>query len=192
MIRTALAPATVLHPHPVLLVGTFGADGRPNLMNAAWGGICCSHPPCVSVALREATLTYHNILHSEAFTVGIPSRRHVEAADYVGIVSGRDHDKVRETGLTPVRSEKVNAPFAAELPYSLECKLYQHHKLGSHTIFIGEILGVQADQELLGAKGLPDIEKTQPILYGGFGSNHYFAVGERLAKAFSAGKALQG
>jgi flavin reductase (DIM6/NTAB) family NADH-FMN oxidoreductase RutF len=119
MKRIAIEPTTVLHPHPVLLVGTFGADGKPNLMNAALGGICYSDPPCVAVSLREATLTYHNILHTEAFTVGIPSRNHVEAADYVGIVSGRDHDKFRDTGLTPVKSEKVNAPLAAELPFSL-------------------------------------------------------------------------
>jgi len=190
MTKKALEPATVLHPHPVLLVGTFGADGKPNLMNAAWGGICCSDPPCVAVSLREATLTYHNILHSKAFSVGIPSRKQVEIADYVGIVSGRDHDKFRDTGLTPVKSEKVNAPIALELPFSLECRLFQHHKLGLHTIFIGEIVGIQADEEVLGGKGLPDIEKTQAILYGGFGSNYYFAVGEKLAKAFSAGNQL--
>jgi flavin reductase (DIM6/NTAB) family NADH-FMN oxidoreductase RutF len=191
MKRIAIDPITVLHPHPVLLVGTFGPDGRPNLMNAAWGGICCSAPPCVAVSLREATLTYHNILHARAFTVGIPSRAHVKAADYVGIVSGRDHDKFQETGLTPVRSEKVDAPLAAELPFSLECRLLQHHKLGLHTIFIGEIIGIQADEGVLGPKGLPDIEKTQAILWGGFGSNHYFAVGEKLARAFSIGKSLK-
>jgi flavin reductase (DIM6/NTAB) family NADH-FMN oxidoreductase RutF len=190
MVKKALDPATVLHPHPVLLVGTFGADGKPNLMNAAWGGICCSDPPCVAVSLREATLTYHNILFSKAFSVGIPSRKQVEIADYVGIVSGRDHDKFLDTGLTPVKSEKVNAPIAAELSFSLECRLFQHHKLGLHTIFIGEIMGIQADEDVLGPKGLPDIEKTQAILYGGFGSNYYFAVGEKLAQAFSAGKKL--
>jgi flavin reductase (DIM6/NTAB) family NADH-FMN oxidoreductase RutF len=190
MKKIALDPATILHPHPVLLVGTFGADGKPNLMNVAWGGICCSDPPCVAVSLREATLTFHNILQSEAFSVGIPSRKQVVLADYVGIVSGRDHDKFRETGLTPVRSEKVNAPVAAELPFSLECRLFQHHKLGLHTIFIGQIMGIQADEDVLGPGGWPDIEKTQAILYGGFGSSHYFAVGEKLAKAFSVGKSL--
>jgi flavin reductase (DIM6/NTAB) family NADH-FMN oxidoreductase RutF len=190
MAKISLEPATVLHPHPVLLVGTYGADNKPNLMNAAWGGICCSEPPCVAVSLREATLTYHNILHNQAFSVGIPSRKQVEIADYVGIVSGRDYDKFKETGLTPIKSEKVNAPIAVELPFSLECRLFQYHKLGLHTIFIGEIMSIQADEDILGAKGLPDIEKVQAILYGGFGSNYYYAVGERLAKAFSAGKQI--
>lgn len=188
MKRIALKPATVLHPHPVLLVGTYGPDGKPNLMNAAWGGICCGEPPCVAVSLREATLTYHNILHAQAFTIGIPSRKHVEAADYVGMVSGRDHDKFRDTGLTPVKSDHVNAPLAAELPYTLECRLFQHHRLGLHTIFIGEILGIQADESVLGPGGYPDIEKTQAILWGGFGNNSYYAVGEKLGKAFSVGK----
>jgi flavin reductase (DIM6/NTAB) family NADH-FMN oxidoreductase RutF len=190
MKKISINPTTVLHPHPVLLVGTFGADGKPNLMNAAWGGICCSDPPCVAVSLREATLTYHNILHAEAFTVGIPSERHVTAADYVGIVSGRDHDKFQDTGLTPERSEKVNAPLVAELPFSLECSLFQHHRLGLHTIFIGEIVGIVADEEVLGARGLPDIEKTQAILWGGLGNNHYFAVGEKLAPAFATGRTI--
>ena len=188
MTKIALEPNTILHPHPVLLVGTYGADGKPNLMNAAWGGICCSDPPCVAVSLREATLTYHNLLHSRAFTVGIPSRKHVEAADYVGMVSGRDHDKFKETGLTPLPSEKVNAPLAAELPFSLECRLFQQHQLGLHTIFIGEILGILADEDVLGPRGLPDIEKTQAILWGGLGSSHYFAVGEKLGETFSVGK----
>ena len=191
MRRIAIAPATVLHPHPVMLIGTYGPDGRPNLMNAAWGGICCSDPPCVAVSLREATLTYHNILSAGAFTIGIPSRKHVEVADFVGIVSGRDHDKFLETGLTPVKSEKVSAPLAAELPFSLECRLLQHHQLGSHTIFIGEIVGIQADEDVLGPRGLPDIEKTQAILWGGLGSHHYFAVGEKLGAAFSAGRNLR-
>ena len=191
MKKIALEPATVLHPHPVLLVGTFGADDKPNLMNAAWGGICCSAPPCVAVSLREATLTYHNILNTKAFSVGIPSRKQVAIADYVGIVSGRNHDKFKETGLTPVRSDRVNAPLAVELPFSLECRLSLHQTLGLHTIFIGEIVGIQADEDVLGPSGTPDIEKTQAILWGGLGNNHYFAIGEKLAPAFSVGKNLK-
>lgn len=185
MKKVEVQPTTVLHPHPVLLVGTFGADGKPNLMNAAWGGICCSAPPCVAVSLREATLTYHNILHSQAFSVGIPSRRQVAIADYVGVVSGRDRDKFADTGLTALTSTKVRAPIAAELPFALECKLAAHHKLGQHTLFVGEIVGILADEDVLGARGVPDIEKTDAILWGGFGNRHYFAVGDKLIRAFT-------
>lgn len=190
MSKIALPPATIVHPHPVLLIGTYGPDGRPNLATVSWGGICCSQPPCIAVSLREATLTYHNILHTRSFTVGFPSRRQVEIADYVGLVSGRDCDKFKVTGLTAVKSEKVDAPLAAELPYSLECRLVQDHAVGSHRIFIGEILGILADEEVVGPKGLPDIEKTQAILYGSAGSRHYFAVGEKLDPAFMVGKKL--
>ncbi|MBF0362075.1 MAG: flavin reductase family protein [Oligoflexia bacterium] len=199
MKKVSIDPTTILHPHPVLIIGTYGSDGtaaatadsRPNIMNAAWGGICCSNPPCVAISLREATLTYHNILHNKAFTVNIPSKKYVEIADYVGIVSGRDRDKFKDTGLTPIKSEKVNAPLVAEFPFSLECKLFQHHNLGLHTIFIGEIVGIKADESVLGPKGLPDIEKTEAILWGGMGSNHYYAIGEKLVKAFSAGKNIK-
>ena len=89
------------------------------------------------------------------------------------------------------KSERVQAPLAGELPFSLECRLFQHHKLGLHTIFIGEIVGIQADEDILGPMGLPDIEKTQAILWGGLGNNHYFAVGEKLGGAFSVGKSLK-
>ncbi len=191
MKKIELEPSTVLFPLPVLLVGTYGQDGKPNLMAVAWGNICCSAPPCVVIAVREVRQTYRNILHSKAFTVGIPSRKHVEAADYTGIVSGKDHDKFRDIGFTPNKSGKVNAPLADELPLSLECRLLQHHALGTHTVFIGEIVGIQADEDILGPNGLPDIEKAQAILYGGSGSKAYFAIGEKLGDAYSAGKKLQ-
>jgi len=86
--------------------------------------------------------------------------------------------------------ERVSAPFAAELPVSLECKLLQNHLMGTHTLFIGEIVGIQADEECLGPLALPDIEKMQAVLWGGLGSNSYVAVGDKLARAFSVGKAI--
>src|SRR5512136_2168964 len=121
--KLSLPPQTLLLPSPVLIIGTYGADGKPNIMNAAWGGIASSKPPCISVSLREATLTYHNIKQTGAFTVNFPSETYTKEADYVGIVSGRDHDKFEEAGLTPDRSNLVNAPIVREFPYALECRL---------------------------------------------------------------------
>ena len=86
--KLSLPAQPIMLPSPVLVVGTYGPDGKPNIMTAAWGGIACSKPPCVSVSLREATLTYHNIRQAEAFTVNIPSERHIKEADFVGLVSG--------------------------------------------------------------------------------------------------------
>jgi flavin reductase (DIM6/NTAB) family NADH-FMN oxidoreductase RutF len=190
--KLSLPPQTILLPCPVLIVGTYDADGKPNIMNAAWGGIASSKPPCISVSLREATLTYHNIRHSQAFTVNIPSEKYTREADYVGIVSGRTVDKFKETGLTPLKSERVNAPIVKEFPYALECRLYREVELGLHTMFVGEIVGMVADEDVLSSNQLPDIEKVRPMLFGSFGAMGYYGIGERLGTAFTIGKELQG
>jgi flavin reductase (DIM6/NTAB) family NADH-FMN oxidoreductase RutF len=191
--KLSLPAQPILLPSPVLIVGTYGSDGKPNIMNAAWGGIASSHPPCISVSLREATLSYHNIQQSEAFTVNIPSERYFKEADFVGMVSGRQCDKFKETHLTPEKSKLVNAPIVKEFPYALECKLVRQVALGSHTMFIGEIVGIVADSEVLhpNQHQLPDIEKVRPMLFGSFGSMAYYGIGDKLGDAFSVGKELQ-
>ncbi len=189
--KLSLPAQTVLLPSPVLIIGTYGADGKPNIMNAAWGGIASSKPPCISVSLREATLTYHNIQQSKAFTVNIPSERYFKEADFVGIVSGRDIDKFKETGLTPEKSKLVNAPIVKEFPYALECNLIKQVNLGLHTMFIGEIMGVVADSEVLSPNQLPDIEKVRPIVWSSFGNMGYFSIGGKLGTAFTVGNELK-
>jgi flavin reductase (DIM6/NTAB) family NADH-FMN oxidoreductase RutF len=188
--KLSLPAQTILLPSPVLIVGTYGSDGRPNIMNAAWGGVASSRPPCVSVSLREATLTYHNITQTGAFTVNIPSEKYFREADFVGIVSGREHDKFKETRLTPERSKLVNAPIVKEFPYALECNLIKQVDLGLHTMFIGEIVGMVAESEVLNVNRLPDIEKVRPMLWGSMGSMAYYGIGDKLGDAFSAGKEL--
>ena len=186
-----LPAQTILLPSPVLIIGTYGSDGRPNIMNAAWGGIASGKPPCISVSLREATLTYHNIRQAEAFTVNFPSEKHVREADFAGMVSGREHDKFKETRLTPEKSKLVNAPIVREFPYALECKLVRQVELGLHTMFIGEIVGMVADSEVLNPNQFPDIEKVRPMLWGSFGSLAYYGIGDKLGDTFSVGKELQ-
>jgi flavin reductase (DIM6/NTAB) family NADH-FMN oxidoreductase RutF len=188
MMKLSLPAQTLLLPSPVLVIGTYGSDGKPNIMTAAWGGIVSSKPPCLSVSLREATLSYHNIKRTEAFTVNIPSEKHLKEADFVGMVSGREFDKFKETGLTPEKSELVNAPIVKEFPYALECKLVKQVDLGLHTMFIGEIVGLVADSEVLNLKQIPDIEKVRPMLWGSFGNMAYFGIGAKLGEAFSVGK----
>lgn len=185
--KQSLGAKTLLFPTPVLLVGTYDKDGKPNLMNAAWGGICNSQPPSVSVSLRKATYSYAAILERQAFTINIPGEAQMQTADYVGIVSGRDGDKFAATGLTPVKSELVDAPYAAEIPFVLECRLVHHFELGLHTQFVGEIVDVKADPAVLAADGLPDILKLKPML---FDTAHrgYYGVGAFLGQAFSVGK----
>ena len=187
--KVSMGARTLLFPAPVLMVGTYGHDGKPNLMNAAWGGICCSQPPCVAVSLRKATYSWAGIVERKAFTVGIACETRMAEADFVGIASGRDVDKFTSTGLTPVRSDLVDAPYAAEFPVVLECRLLQTIEIGLHTQFIGEIVDVKAETGVLGEDGHPDIMKIKPLIYD---TSHrgYHGVGPLLGKAFSVGKTI--
>ncbi|NTW52527.1 MAG: flavin reductase family protein [Chlorobiaceae bacterium] len=187
--KRSIGAKTLLFPAPVLMVGTYDGSGRPNLMNAAWGGICSSEPPSVAVSVRKARYTYENIVQRKAFTIGIPSEKYVAEADFVGIVSGRNIDKFAAAGLTPVKSALVDAPYAAEFPVVLECRLIQVIEIGVHTQFIGEIIDVKGDEELFDDDGLLDILKIRPLLYD---TSHrgYHGVGPLVAQAFSVGKSI--
>jgi flavin reductase (DIM6/NTAB) family NADH-FMN oxidoreductase RutF len=185
--KKSLGANTIVYPTPILVVGTYVAAGKPNVMTAAWGGICCSSPPCVAVALRKATYTYGNIVKQGGFTISIPSERHIHYADYFGMVSGKKIDKFAASGLTPVRSTLVNAPYIEEFPFVLECKLLQKIEIGLHTQFIGEILDIKAEAEVLDEKGRLDIEKVQPFFFAPE-ANNYYGVGKFLGEAFSIGR----
>ena len=188
--KRSLGAKTIIYPTPVFVVGTYDKVGRPNIMTAAWGGICCSKPPCVAVSLRKATYTYGNIMEQQAFTISIPSEDHAKLADYCGLVSGKSHDKFDDTGLTPVKSDLVNAPYIEEFPLILECKVVDTFEIGLHTQFVGEIMDVKADEGILGEKGLPEIEKVKPILFAPENLD-YYGVGRHLGKAFSIGKQVR-
>ena len=185
--KKSIGAKTIIYPTPVLIVGTYDPGGRPNVMAAAWGGICCSRPPCVSVSLRKATYTYGNIVAREAFTVSVPSDVYVKQADHFGIASGRDEDKFAVTGLTPVSSDLVDAPYVGEFPFALECKLLHTLEIGLHTLFVGEIVDIKADESVLDEEGTLDIEKVRPFLYAP-GNRAYYGLGECLGRAFSVGK----
>jgi flavin reductase (DIM6/NTAB) family NADH-FMN oxidoreductase RutF len=187
--KKSVGAKTVVYPTPVFIVGTYDETGKPNVMAAAWGGICCSRPPCVAVALRKATYTYGNIVERKAFTVNVPSEAYVVEADHFGIASGRDEDKFAATGLTPVRSELVDAPYVAEFPFALECKLLHTIEIGLHTQFVGEIVDIKADESALGENGALDIERVKPILYAPE-NRAYYGVGEYLGRAFSIGRQI--
>ena len=189
---------TIVYPTPVFLVGTYDDAGKPNVMAAAWGGICCSRPPCLSVSLRKATYSYGNIVARKAFTVNIASEQYVTEADYFGIVSGRDVDKFAATGLTPIKSDLVDAPYIDEFPLAIECQLLHTLEIGLHTLFVGEILDVKGNvdvfddadgEDAVGRK--LDIEKIRPILWAP-DSRGYYGIGEFLGPAFEIGKKVIG
>ncbi len=174
---------TLIYPTPVWVVGTYDAQGKANVATVAWGGICCSKPPCVGISLRAATATFHNIHARKAFTVCVPSEKYLKEADYFGVVSGKDVDKFAASKLTAVRSQLVDAPYVGEFPMVLECRLLKATEIGLHTQFIGEILDVKAEESVLNANGLPDIGKIKPIIFCPE-IRHYYGTGSRLSDAF--------
>ena len=185
--KKSLGPRAIIQPNSVLIVGSYDKNGRPNIMAVAWGGICCSKPPCAAISLRQATYTYGNIQHHRAFTINIPSASFVKEADYVGIYSGKNEDKFKALGLTPVKSEVVNAPYVKEFPVVLECEVLQVVEIGLHTQFIGEIKDIKADENILAENGLPDIAKLQPFIYNSAGSD-YYVLGDLLGQAYTIGR----
>ena len=187
--KKSFGAKTLIVPSPVWCVGTYDSDNNPNVMTVAWGGICCSKPPCVTISLRKATYTYGHIIERKSYTISVPSEEYVKEADYFGLASGRDVDKFKETGLTPVKSELVDAPYVGEFPLVLECKLVHHHEIGLHTHFIGEILDVKVEESMVNEEGRPDIEKIRPIVYSS-GTRQYHGIGEFIGDAFDIGKDL--
>jgi len=181
---------TYLFPTPVILVATYDTDGKPNAMTAAWGGICCSDPPCITVSLRKATYTYDSLISRKAYTANILGKRYAVEADYFGIASGRDADKFAVTGFTPVKSDFVDAPYIIECPLNLECKIVHIADLGLHTQFVGEVVNVKVDEQFLENDGLPMIEQIMPLIYAP-DNRFYYTIGEKIGKAFSIGKALR-
>jgi flavin reductase (DIM6/NTAB) family NADH-FMN oxidoreductase RutF len=188
--KKSLGPGTWLYPTPVFVVGTYDAGGKANAMTVAWGGICCSKPPCVAISVRKATYTYGNLMEREAFTISLPTQEQVVQADYFGVASGRDTDKFAATGLTPVASDLVEAPYVAEFPFVLECKVIHIAELGLHTLFAAEIVDVKVEEACLDAKGRPTAELVRPIWWGP-SENQYYGPGKNLGKGFSIGRALE-
>jgi flavin reductase (DIM6/NTAB) family NADH-FMN oxidoreductase RutF len=187
--KKSLGAKTLGCPTPVWIIGTYDASGKPNIMTAAWCGICCSMPPCVTVSLRKATYTFDSIIHRKAYTISIPSEEQVREADYAGLVSGRKADKFTMAKLTPARSEVVDAPYVAEFPVVIECRLVHTFELGLHTQFIGEVVDVKAEDSILGEKGMPDILKLKPLIFDP-GTTGYYRIGGFVGKAFSIGKEI--
>jgi flavin reductase (DIM6/NTAB) family NADH-FMN oxidoreductase RutF len=185
--KQSIGAKTLAFPTPTWVVGTYDMNGKPNAMTVAWAGICCSTPPCISISLRKATYSYAGIVENKAFTVNIPPEKYLNEVDYFGIASGRDDNKFELTCLTPKKSELVPAPYIEEFPFVIECKLLHTIEIGLHTLFVGEIMDIKAEESILDENGNPDIEKIRPVVYG-TGNRSYYGIGCNLGKAFSIGK----
>lgn len=182
--RKDLGAKPCIYPEPVLIIGTYNEDGTPNAMNAAWGGVHQDNE--VYVCVDKTHKTAENLVKRKAFTLSFANVDNVKACDYVGIVSGNDvPDKFARSGFTSVRSANVDAPIIEQLPLVMECRVksYENEEL------IGEIVNISADESIL-TDGKIDVKKLRPIIYDPF--NHdYLAIGDKVADAFSVGKALK-
>lgn len=184
--KKSFGAKTVIFPLPVLLIGTYDSTGRANLMTASWGGIVNSTPPMISVSVRRERHTYSALEQYKEFTISIPQTEKVAEADYCGIYSNANSDKIAELGLNPYKSDIINAPIFPEFPITLLCRVSQTVELGSHIMFVSEILDFQADEIVLD-DGKVSIEKIDPLLYDTI-SKSYYSIGTKVKKAYSEPK----
>ena len=185
--RKNFGPKPYLYPQPVLIIATYGEDGTPDAMNAAWGGISDSNR--VAMDLSAGHKTVQNILSRKAFTVSMADEDHVVECDYVGIVSANQvPDKLARAGLHTTRSQFVDAPLIDELPMALECRFLSFDE--ETELLLGEIINVSAEEYILGEDGKIDPAKLRPISFDPV--NHdYLALGEKVGRAFQDGKRLK-
>ncbi|MGN0866893.1 MAG: flavin reductase family protein [Oligosphaeraceae bacterium] len=176
--KTIWPGGTQLAPVPAVLVGA--GDGRRlpwNVMTAAWAGTLCSEPPMVGIGVRPSRFTYSLIETLHAFTVNLPTAEQAETVDYCGVISGRDTDKFAARRLTPLAASRVVAPVVEECPVSLECEVRQKLELGSHVLYLGEVVAVQVTSDLIDATGRLDLQKANLLAYA---HGHYYSLGQEL------------
>jgi flavin reductase (DIM6/NTAB) family NADH-FMN oxidoreductase RutF len=169
--------STILYPVPAVLVSC-GTE-KPNIITLAWVGTLCSDPPAVGIGVRAERYSHGLIAKAGEFVVNLPRADQVDVVDYCGHVSGRDVDKWAACGLTPAPASQVRVPLIAECPVALECRVTQRMTLGSHDLFVGQVLAVQLDDTVLDAHGRLDQERAQPLAYGG---GYYWQLAERLGR----------
>ncbi len=171
-------PGTVLYPLPAVLVSCGAAPEEYNMLTVAWTGTVCSDPPMCYISVRPERHSYEIIRRTGEFVINLTTERLARAADWCGVRSGRDCDKFAEMGLTPGRGAVVAAPTVEEAPISIECRVRQALPLGSHDMFVAEVVGVQADAAYIDPQsGKFCLEKACPIVYS---HGEYFGLGQAL------------
>lgn len=177
MAKQEWKPGNMLYPVPAVMVSCGRKGEKPNIITVAWAGTICSSPAMVSVSVRPERYSYGIIKETGEFVINLVNRRLVYATDYCGVKSGRDVDKFREMKLTPLPSRHVEAPGIAESPVNLECKVRQVIPLGSHDMFVAEIVGVTVDEQYMDKNGKFHLNDSGLVTYS---HGEYFELGKRL------------
>lgn len=170
-------PGNMLYPLPVVMVTAADGQGKDNIITIAWTGTVCTNPPMTYISVRPERYSYNMIKESGEFVINLTTKELAYATDYCGIKSGRDVDKFQELGLTRGKSEKVKAPYIEESPVNLECRVTEIKELGSHHMFLAEVVAVHADEKYMDKTGRFDLSKAEPLIYSHGG---YFVPGEKL------------
>lgn len=170
-------PGNMLYPLPVVMVSVADKEGKQNIITIAWTGTICSDPPMVSISVRPERYSYHMIKETGEFVINLTTKELAFATDYCGVKSGRDVDKFAAMQLTPVQGEKVKAPFIAESPVNLECKVTEVKHLGTHDMFMAEVVCVHADEKYMDEQNRFHLEMADPIVYS---HGTYMTTGEKI------------
>jgi len=177
-------PWPALFPSPVILVTCADSSGKTNIITLAWTGIACSDPPTISISIRPHRHSNKIIEESGEFVVNIPTIEILEETDFCGIVSGKEMDKFSETQLTQEPAEKVRPPLIKECPINIECILKKKIPLGVHDMFLGEVIRVHIEQEILNKNGKIDFTKISPVAYN---QGEYWSLNKKIGvHGFSA------
>lgn len=170
-------PGNMLYPLPVVMVSVADKEGKQNIITIAWTGTICSDPPMVSISVRPERYSYHMIKETGEFVINLTTKELAFATDYCGVKSGRDVDKFAAMQLTPVPGEKVKAPLIAESPVNLECKVTEVKHLGTHDMFMAEVVCVHADEKYMDEQNRFHLEMADPIVYS---HGTYMTTGEKI------------
>lgn len=177
MAKEIWKPGNMLYPLPVVMVSTADRNGKNNIITIAWAGTVCTNPPMVSISVRPERYSCLALQETGEFVINLTTRELAFATDYCGVKSGRDVDKFKETGLTPLPAKEVSAPLIAESPVNLECRVRQVLPLGSHHMFLADVVAVHADEKYMDENHKFHLEKAEPIVYS---HGAYLVCGEQL------------
>ena len=186
--RRSLSPTTMLFPTPVVLVTCVNEEGKPNIITLAWVGVINSEPPMVGVSIRPERYSHACIRKAKEFVVNLPTEEMVRKVDACGILSGKEADKFAAMGWKPVPAERIKTPLIDECPVQLECQLREILSLGSHDLFLGQIVALHVKEEVQKEKGRIDITKALPFVFCP-GAQEYWNLGKYIGHyGFTKGK----
>lgn len=171
-------PGNMLYPLPVVMVSCRYND-KNNIITVAWAGTICSDPAMLSISVRKERFSYDMILNSGEFVVNLVTEELAFATDYCGVASGRDTDKFKKMNLTPIDSKYVSCPSIKESPVNLECNVKKVEDLGTHSIFMAEIVGVTVDDKYMDETGRFNLNDSKLVTYS---HGRYFTLGKELGK----------